>query len=160
MDRVYVNRLPGQRRIHIEIKPNETADLLADLAEDTPYDHPTTDTLVELLTAAHALFVEDEDDANDATRQASPKPTGAPDQPAGDPLNNPRQPAFDAVFTHIRALGAYMPPSPVHRNAMIWRAVNSALDATPVGRCVSSHCVEGNHVIDLGPADSTPGAGS
>ncbi|MFB9485592.1 hypothetical protein ACFFSH_40495, partial [Streptomyces filamentosus] len=62
---------------------------------------------------------------------------------------DPRQPAYDAVYAHIRELGDHMPPNPVHRNAMIWRAVHAALGATPVGRCVSSHCVDGDHVIDL-----------
>jgi hypothetical protein len=51
------------------------------------------------------------------------------------------------VYEYIRALGPYLPPDPVHRNAVIWRAVHAALDATPVGRCVSSHCVEGDHMI-------------
>lgn len=63
---------------------------------------------------------------------------------------DPRQPAYDAVYEYIRGLGEYMPPDPVHRNAVIWRAVHAALGATPVGRCVSSHCVEGGHILDLG----------
>lgn len=70
-----------------------------------------------------------------------------------DPRPDQRQPAFDAVYAYIRALGQHLPPDPVHRNAIIWRAVTTALDATPVGRCISSHCVEGDHILDL---DSTP----
>ena len=66
-----------------------------------------------------------------------------------------QKPAYDAVYAYIRALGDHMPPDPVHRNAMIWRAVHAALDATPVGRCVSSHCVEGDHVLIV---DETPAA--
>ncbi|MFE1329730.1 hypothetical protein [Streptomyces microflavus] len=55
-----------------------------------------------------------------------------------------RQPAYDAVYAYIRTL----PVDPVQiRNAHIWRAVNAALDAMHVGECVSSHCVEGDHVI-------------
>ncbi|MFE0651373.1 hypothetical protein ACFVZH_22570 [Streptomyces sp. NPDC059534] len=81
-------------------------------------------------------------------------------QPAEAQATNPRQPAYDAVYAYIRSLGNHLPPYPVERNAMIWRAVNAALDAMSVGRCVSSHCVEGDHVIDLGPADSSPGAES
>lgn len=38
-------------------------------------------------------------------------------------------PAYDAVYAYIRRLGDYLPPDPVHRNAMIWRAVQAALDA-------------------------------
>jgi len=47
-------------------------------------------------------------------------------KPAG---SNPKQPAYDAVYAYIRQLGDSMPPDPVHRNAMIWRAVSAALDA-------------------------------
>lgn len=86
---------------------------------------------------------------------APPDDTG-PEAPSGEELNpalpvrpDPRQPAYDAVYEYIRRLGPYLPPDPVHRNAVIWRAVHAALGATPVGRCVSSHCVEGDHIIAL-----------
>lgn len=69
----------------------------------------------------------------------------ADEQPTPQP--DPRQPAYDAVYAHIQALGDHMPPDPVHRNAMIWHVVHAALNATPVGRCVSSHCVEGDHIL-------------
>lgn len=82
---------------------------------------------------------------------------GQPEPPSEEELNaalpvrpDPRQPAYDAVYEYIRGLGEYMPRDTVHRNAVIWRAVNAALAATPVGRCVSSHCVEGDHILDLG----------
>ncbi|MFD3638187.1 helix-turn-helix domain-containing protein [Streptomyces griseus] len=65
---------------------------------------------------------------------------------------DPRQPAYDAVYENIRSLGEYLPPDTAHRNALIWRAVQAALDVTPVGRCMSSHCVDGDHIIDLGDA--------
>lgn len=38
-------------------------------------------------------------------------------------------PAYDAVYERIRSLGDHLPPSPAHRNAMIWRAVEAALCA-------------------------------
>jgi hypothetical protein len=69
---------------------------------------------------------------------------------------DPRQPAWDAVYEYIRSLGTYLPPDSVHRNAVIWHAVQAALGATPVGRCVSSHCVEGDHSVDLGIAGEEP----
>lgn len=79
---------------------------------------------------------------------------GHPEAPADEDENpalpvrpDPRQPAYDAVYEYIRNLGGYLPPDPVHRNAVIWRAVHAALGATPVGRCVSSHCVEDDHMV-------------
>jgi hypothetical protein len=88
-----------------------------------------------------------------------PADDNQPEPPTDEELNpalpvqpDPRQPAYDAVYEYIRALGEYLPPGPVHRNAIIWRAVHAALEAAPVGRCVSSHCVEGDHIIDLGEA--------
>ncbi|HEY8985714.1 MAG TPA: hypothetical protein VIU15_39855 [Streptomyces sp.] len=45
------------------------------------------------------------------------------------PTGDPRQPAHDAVFAFIRSLGEELPTNLVGRNAMIWRAVNAALDA-------------------------------
>lgn len=81
---------------------------------------------------------------------------GHPEPPTEDERNpalpvypDPRQLAYDAVYEYIRALGPYLPPDPVHRNAVIWRAVNAALGATPVGRCISSHCVEGGHILPV-----------
>ncbi|QQM45141.1 hypothetical protein [Streptomyces liliifuscus] len=62
---------------------------------------------------------------------------------------DPRQPAYDAVYDYIRGLGLYLPPSAARRNAIIWRAVHAALDATPTGRCISSHCVEGDHILPV-----------
>jgi hypothetical protein len=79
---------------------------------------------------------------------------GHPEPSSDDELNpvlpvrlDPRQPAYDAAYDYIRALGDYLPPDPAHRNAVIWRAVHAALGATPVGRCESSHCVEGDHIL-------------
>ena len=83
-----------------------------------------------------------------------PDDESKPEPPGEDELNSalpvrpdPRQLAYDAVYEYIRGLGPYLPPDPAHRNAVIWRAVHAALGATPVGRCVSSHCVEGDHMV-------------
>lgn len=40
-----------------------------------------------------------------------------------------RQPAYDAIYALIRRIGDHVPTSPIHRNALIWRAVETALDA-------------------------------
>ncbi|MEV4041405.1 hypothetical protein [Streptomyces sp. NPDC049744] len=80
--------------------------------------------------------------------EADSYPQPAPEEVQVRP--DPRQPAYDAVYEYIHSLGPYLPPDPSHRNAVIWRAVHAALDSTPVGRCVSSHCVEGGHILDLG----------
>lgn len=37
--------------------------------------------------------------------------------------------AYDAVYAYITQLGDQLPPDEVHRNAMIWRAVEAALNA-------------------------------
>ncbi|MYV77755.1 hypothetical protein GT352_28055 [Streptomyces sp. SID1046] len=84
------------------------------------------------------------------------------DQPTAPPENGPapsdahviagnRQPAYDAVFAYIRRL-PNRDHADVVRNAMIWRAVSAALDAMGAGMCVSSHCVEGGHVLMPRPA--------
>ncbi|MFJ9633814.1 hypothetical protein ACIRU8_39580 [Streptomyces sp. NPDC101175] len=87
----------------------------------------------------------------DAARNARPEPPSDEELNSALPVRpDPRQPAYDAAFEYMRALGAYLPPDTVHRNAVIWRAVQAALGATPIGRCVSSHCVEGDHILDLG----------
>lgn len=82
--------------------------------------------------------------------EADSYPQPAPEEVQVRP--DPRQPAYDAVYEYINSLGPYLPPDPSHRNAVIWRAVHVALDSTPIGRCVSSHCVEGGHILDLGEA--------
>jgi len=81
---------------------------------------------------------------------------GHPEPPSENELDtalpvvpDPRQPAYDAVYEYIRTLGSYLPPDTAHRNAIIWRAVQAALGATPVGRCTSSHCVEDSHITPV-----------
>ncbi|AMW11634.1 hypothetical protein A4E84_20330 [Streptomyces qaidamensis] len=97
-------------------------------------------------------------EAQDSTSAGGAEPDsyddGRPEPPSDEELNSPlpvrpdpRQPAYDAVYEYIRGLGDYLPPDRVHRNAVIWRAVQGALDAAHVGRCVSSHCVEGDHMV-------------
>lgn len=91
-----------------------------------------------------------------ARTASAPSEEGTP-EPSSDTAQvrpDPRQPAYDAVYENIRNLGEYLPPDPAHRNAIIWRAVQAAMDATPVGRCMSSHCVEGDHFIGLGGPDA------
>ncbi|MEV5048233.1 hypothetical protein AB0N20_27450 [Streptomyces griseoincarnatus] len=43
-----------------------------------------------------------------------------------------REAAYEAVYELLALFGPELPPDPVHRNAMIWRAVNTALDAAGV----------------------------
>ncbi|MFJ8543345.1 hypothetical protein ACIRFH_15265 [Streptomyces sp. NPDC093586] len=84
----------------------------------------------------------------DTSIDAGPQPPTDDDHNPAIPVpSDPRQPAYDAVYDYIRHLGQYMPPDPVHRNALIWHAVHAALAETPVGRCVSSHCVESDHIL-------------
>lgn len=40
-----------------------------------------------------------------------------------------RNAAYAVTWARIRDLGTHMPADTLHRNAMIWRAVNGALDA-------------------------------
>ncbi|MFI9598888.1 hypothetical protein ACIHCX_03235 [Streptomyces sp. NPDC052043] len=63
-----------------------------------------------------------------AATDSHPEP--APDEPTAPGLD-PRMPAYDAVYAYVRRLGDRMPADPVHRNAIIWRAVSAALDAMP-----------------------------
>lgn len=57
MDRIYMNRRRGERRIHIEIDATEITDLLKDLAPaEQDYPHDTTRRLVEILRAADSTF--------------------------------------------------------------------------------------------------------
>lgn len=70
-----------------------------------------------------------------------------PARTVADMVTDARKPAYDAVYDYIRSL----PPTSdaVVRNARIWNAVHAALDAMDVGRCVSSHCVDGDHTLAL-----------
>lgn len=70
------------------------------------------------------------------------RPAPQREQPAEPPsLAAVRQPAYDAVYAYIRRLGDHLPPDPVHRNAIIWRGVNAALDAiTPAAEPCAHGC--------------------
>ncbi|MBP5906837.1 hypothetical protein F3K40_15370 [Streptomyces sp. LBUM 1478] len=54
------------------------------------------------------------------------------DPPEPGAVSPRRQAAYDAVYAYINGLGTALPPDPVHRNAMIWRAVTWALDAANI----------------------------
>lgn len=58
-----------------------------------------------------------------------------------------RQPAYDAVFTCIRAL----PTGDAQQNAVIWRAVTAALDAANVPDCETAGHPSSDHHNDTGP---------
>jgi len=111
-------------------------------------ERPFRATCAVLHTDAQGNVIPGPDEQPDKSSRKAPAEDEENTEPSVRP--DPRQPAYDAVYEYIRALGEYMPPDPVHRNAVIWRAVHAALGATPVGRCVSSHCVEGGHILDLG----------
>ena len=55
MDRIYMNRIDGQRRIHIEITDSEVSDLLEDLQPD-PEHYDSTNAFLALLDAAEETF--------------------------------------------------------------------------------------------------------
>jgi hypothetical protein len=40
-----------------------------------------------------------------------------------------QRPGYTATYDTIRKFDDYMPPDPAHRNAIIWRAVQAALEA-------------------------------
>ncbi|AIV35569.1 hypothetical protein [Streptomyces sp. CCM_MD2014] len=54
------------------------------------------------------------------------------DPPEPGSVSPRRQAAYEAVYALIRQLGAYLPPDPAHRNAVMWRAVTAALDAANI----------------------------
>ncbi|MGW4825448.1 hypothetical protein ACWEP4_42895 [Streptomyces sp. NPDC004227] len=66
--------------------------------------------------------------------ETAPRPLDGETEPAPAeptvPGPDPRQPAYDAVYAYLRRLEDRMPADPVHRNAIIWRAANAALDAS------------------------------
>ncbi|MFG2873316.1 hypothetical protein [Streptomyces sp. NPDC048338] len=77
MDRIYMNRIDGEQRIHIEIASNEVSDVLDDLADD-PEHFDATRRLLEILRTAEEIFcptVSETRRTRDAARQA----TGQPD---------------------------------------------------------------------------------
>jgi len=88
------------------------------------------------------------------TQDPTPEqPASGPDPEELDAITARRQPGYDAVYAYIRSTNR-VPGDVVTRNAMIWNAVHAALDALNVGCCVSSHCVEGDHVLILDPASA------
>lgn len=55
MDRVYMNRIDGQRRIHVEITDSEVSDLLEDLQPDSEH-YDSTRAFLAILEAAEERF--------------------------------------------------------------------------------------------------------
>ncbi|MEU6674797.1 hypothetical protein [Streptomyces sp. NPDC046925] len=55
-------------------------------------------------------------------------------------MRDPRQPAYDAVYTYIRSSNR-VPGDVVTRNAMIWQAVTAALDALGAGGDGATACL-------------------
>lgn len=51
-----------------------------------------------------------------------------------------REPSYSAVYAYIRQLGDVMPTSRIDRNAIIWHAVNAALDAQPEATTPATTC--------------------
>lgn len=56
MQRIYLSRVTGQQRIHVEIDQGEVADLLDDLRGTDSDAWPATWALIEILKEAHELF--------------------------------------------------------------------------------------------------------
>ena len=52
-------------------------------------------------------------------------PDDTTSEPGALPPVRTGDPAHDAVYAYIRDLGDYLPPDPVHRNAIIWRSVEA-----------------------------------
>lgn len=84
MERIYMNRIEGQRRIHIEIDDNEVTDLLDDL-KGSPEYYPATRQLLSLLAAAEEVFSpvsaadrKDTAGIRDTARQAAGQPDAEP----------------------------------------------------------------------------------
>jgi hypothetical protein len=85
MDRIYMNRIEGQRRIHVEIHENEVSDLLDDLKAD-PEHFASTRLFLGILRVAEEIFlpaVSETRRNRDAARQASGQ------QPEGTSLATP-----------------------------------------------------------------------
>ncbi|WP_331729023.1 hypothetical protein OG693_39225 (plasmid) [Streptomyces sp. NBC_01259] len=56
-ERIYINRIPGDERIHVEIPRADVADLLADLLpEEDGFQYAATRRLIEILRAADHTF--------------------------------------------------------------------------------------------------------
>ncbi|MFF5784213.1 hypothetical protein ACFY8P_04490 [Streptomyces sp. NPDC012693] len=74
MDRIYMNRIEGQRRIHVEILDNEVSDLLDDLKTD-PERFAATHAFLDLLRIAeetlNPVVAEGRRNREDAARTAS-----------------------------------------------------------------------------------------
>ncbi|WP_033356284.1 hypothetical protein, partial [Kitasatospora aureofaciens] len=143
---------PQPKRIGPRLLRYNRAEVLAYLGRSDSSPLALGDAAFEAGTVAGEQILDGIKRKLGSRTASAPSEEGAP-EPSSDTVPvrpDPRQPAYDAVYENIRSLGGYLPPDTAHRNAIIWRAVQAALDATPVGRCMSSHCVEGDHFIGLG----------
>lgn len=78
-ERIYLNKIPGQERVHVELHPAEIADVLDDFTPDAEaFD--STKALYRLLVESLAVFSPTLADV------AKPGPTGAPRCVCGDPI--------------------------------------------------------------------------
>lgn len=68
MDRIYMNRVPGSERIHIEIAENEVADLLDDLPNENPEWFDATKKLRAILVRSSTDFGHTHRDPEEPTR--------------------------------------------------------------------------------------------
>ncbi|MFG3403728.1 hypothetical protein [Streptomyces sp. NPDC048142] len=85
MDRIYMNRIDGQRRIHVEIHDNEISDLIDDLKTD-PESFAATHAFMGILrTAEETLSAAVAEGRHDrAARQATGQTSGGPDPTTAD----------------------------------------------------------------------------
>ncbi|MFJ5071661.1 hypothetical protein ACIQC7_35120 [Kitasatospora sp. NPDC088556] len=85
MDRIYMNRIDGQRRIHVEIHDNEISDLIDDLKTDPESFAATHAFLGILRTAEETLSPAVAEGRHDrAARQATAQAAGGPDPTTAD----------------------------------------------------------------------------
>ncbi|MEV7491448.1 ParB N-terminal domain-containing protein [Streptomyces anulatus] len=105
----------------------------------------------------HGPMPEDAQHALAVARQLLGTSTGEDTAEPGAQLVDRKQPAYDAVFAYIRSQpSGFLPTTVVERNAIIWRAVNAALDAAPPAPADrAAHYREAaNGLAALGPLDS------
>ena len=115
MERIYMNRIEGQRRIHIEIDDAEISDLLDDLNDDVEY-FASTRRMLEILRGAEAVFspnVSQGRGDRDAARQAAGQQHTCPD---GEPCPGHDEPA------------AEQQPDTTRRNAILTLAAECSVN--------------------------------
>ncbi|MFF8409011.1 hypothetical protein [Streptomyces omiyaensis] len=110
MDRIYMNRIDGQRRIHVEILDNEISDLLDDLTTG-PGPFAATHVFLDVLRVAEETFspVVAEGRRDRAARTATARQTG---QQPDETVPTPEEGIEDArkVMQHVLQLFLYRVP--------------------------------------------------